>query len=337
MLEHGGNLREASLRYGIPVKQWLDLSTGINPIGWPVPALPQACWRRLPEPCDGLIEAAGSYYGCKALLPVAGSQAAIQLLPMLRPRSRAGVLTPSYGEHARAWEQSGHAVTSMTADGIESRLDLLDVLVLVNPNNPTGETFDPATLLRWHGRLATRGGWLVVDEAFMDATPEFSIAGYAGIPGLVVLRSVGKFFGLAGARTGFVLAWAELLRKLEDRLGPWPVAGPARLVARLALEDSQWQKTGRERLIRAGERLACLLARHHLSPHGGTALFQWARTPHAAAIHHQLAMRGILTRHFAEPSSLRFGLPGKEAEWQRLETALQNIIEETIPPCPSKP
>jgi len=168
MLEHGGKLLSAAARYGIEQDHWLDLSTGINPAGWPVPAIPDAVWQRLPETEDGLLEAAAAYYGCSDILPVAGSQAAIQALPRLRAACRVGVPHPAYAEHAHAWRAAGHAVVEWDAG---HNIDALDVLVLVHPNNPGGQTYTRAELLDWHARLAARGGWLVVDEAFIDATP----------------------------------------------------------------------------------------------------------------------------------------------------------------------
>ncbi|MBI3575850.1 MAG: threonine-phosphate decarboxylase [Gammaproteobacteria bacterium] len=322
MLEHGGNIGAAAVLYGIPAERWLDLSTGINPIGWPVPVLPPETWSRLPQDDDGLIETARRYYGSENLLPVAGSQAAIQMLPRLRGRARIGVLTPTYAEHARAWVAAAHEVVPLAATAIENTLDMLDVLVLANPNNPTGEAFDREMLLKWHARLAARGGWLVVDEAFMDATPECSLASETQRGGLIVLRSLGKFFGLAGARVGFVLAAPALLATLCEQIGPWTVSGPARAVARAALADRIWQEAARPRLRQAAARLADLLARHGLRPVGGTALFQWAPTPQARSLHDALAHQGILTRLFTDPTGLRFGLPGTETEWQRLEAAL---------------
>jgi cobalamin biosynthetic protein CobC len=323
LLEHGGQIRQAALRYGIPPEGWLDLSTGINPLGWPVPPLPPECWRLLPELDDGLTEAACRHYGCGSALAVAGSQAAIQTLPSLRPSCRVGLLAPSYAEHALAWTRGGHHVESLASAEIEARLDRLDVLVLVNPNNPTGERISTEALLAWRSRLAARGGWLVVDEAFMDATPEDSLTSHAGAEGLVVLRSLGKFFGLAGARVGFVLAWPELLVRLNETLGPWSVAYPARHVARLALADETWQVAERQRLARDSARLNELLGRHGLPPAGGTALFQWVRCERAPAIRDGLAQRGILVRCFDSPRGLRFGLPGIEAEWLRLEATLK--------------
>jgi L-threonine-O-3-phosphate decarboxylase len=324
-LHHGGRLREAASCYGIPPGQWLDLSTGINPVGWPVPPLPAACWQRLPEADDGLERAAAEHYGAAHLLPLAGSQAAIQALPQLRQACRVGVLAPSYAEHAAAWVRQGHELIPLQAEAISSQLERLDVLLLVNPNNPTGMAFSPEQLLAWHAALAARGGWLVVDEAFMDATPERSIARYSGGPGLIVLRSLGKFFGLAGARVGFALAWPQLLRELAALLGPWTVSGPAREAAALALADRAWQAETRQRLLQQGERLQRLLARHGLASAGGTALFRYCPTAQAAALHEALARQGILTRLFEAPAALRFGLPGDEAAWRRLERALSAL------------
>lgn len=327
LIPHGGRLREAAVRYGIPLERWLDLSTGINPDGWPVTSVPAAVWSRLPEEEDGLEESARSYYGGRHLLPVAGSQAAIQALPRLRPPSRVAVLAPSYAEHAAAWRAAGHQVTALGAgDLTDSRaaatLGTRDVLVLIHPNNPTGVRFSPARLLDWHQRLAARGGWLVVDEAFMDPTPDQSLCPQAQGPGLVVLRSLGKFFGLAGARLGFVCAAPELLGALHRLLGPWTVNAPARWVARAALADGDWQGRARPRLTAAGERLRALLRRHGLEPQGGCALFQWVPDPRAPDLHRALARQGVLTRLFAEPASLRFGLPGAEGDWSRLDQAL---------------
>jgi cobalamin biosynthetic protein CobC len=165
----------------------------------------------------------------------------------------------------------------------------------------------------------------VVDEAFMDATPEYSLCRHSARPGLIVLRSLGKFFGLAGARVGFVYAQPALLAQLHSLLGPWTVNAPARRVAAAALADRAWQAAMRQRLTAEGARLQALLARHGLESDGGCALFQWVRTPRARGVHETLARQGILTRLFAEPSSLRFGLPGREADWARLEVALAGL------------
>ena len=322
MLEHGGRLRRAAQRYGIALEQWLDLSTGVNPTSWCGIDVPRSAWARLPEDDDGLLAAAQRYFGVLQVLPVAGSQAAIMHLPQLRAPGTVGVLAPSYAEHALRWREAGHQVAPLAIADCPSAADALDVLVLVNPNNPTGERIACAHLLEWHARLAARGGWLIVDEAFADADPSDSIASCTELEGLIVLRSLGKFFGLAGARVGFVLAAQEFLDVLEDRRGPWTIAGPARFVAQHALADRPWQNAMRARLHAQCARLVALLQRCGLPPAGGCSLFQWVPTVAAAAIHETLAREGILTRLFDAPNGLRFGLPAHDAEWERLERAL---------------
>jgi cobalamin biosynthetic protein CobC len=325
MLEHGGRIRAAAQRYGIPENHWLDLSTGINPNGWPVPAVPAEIWQRLPQDDDGLIAAAQSYYGSTTLLPVAGSQAAIQALPRLRAPCRVAVIAPSYAEHAHAWRQHGHEVVALSAAEILHVGADVQVVLIVNPNNPSGNFFTRAELLCLHEKLAARGGCLIVDEAFMDATPDHSLASACPRAGLIVLRSVGKFFGLAGARAGFVLAEQPLLDTLAAMLGPWPLAAPSRYVVTLALRDSAWQQATRHALVQAGKRLAELLAQHGLTPTGDCSLFQWVCRDDAATVHEQLAQQGILTRLYDQPHSLRFGLPRDEAEWGRLADALSEV------------
>lgn len=323
MLDHGGRLRQAARRYDIALADWLDLSTGINPNGWPVPVVPAQSWLRLPEDDDGLQPAAEQYYGASSLLAVAGSQAAIQILPRLRSPGTVAVIAPGYAEHAHAWRQSGHRVLPVAPENVDDVIPQTNVLVLVHPNNPTGTWFGTEQLLDWHAQLATRNDWLIVDEAFVDATPERSLAPFTPRAGLIVLRSLGKFFGLAGARMGFVLAERNLLDPMHSLLGPWSVSGPTRWVAARALADRGWQQTARQRLTHASERLAKLLARHRLAPSGGCALFQWVRTGDALPLHERLARRGVLVRLLAEPPSLRFGLPANEADWARLDTALR--------------
>lgn len=323
MLEHGGRLRQAAATYGIALEHWLDLSTGINPHPYPVPPIPPAVWQRLPEDDDDLLVAATAYFGTDQLLAVAGSQPAIQLLPELIPGQRVSMPAPTYAEHPHAWRGRVVHTTGDRADQIEAVIDHTDVLLLVHPNNPTGACYERAQLLDWHRRLAQRGGWLVIDEAFIDAAPGASLAAAAGVPGLVVLRSIGKFFGLAGARAGFVLAPPALRVALAQRLGPWTVSGPARFVVAAALRDCPWQLAMQRRLAADSERLAALLHAAGLGPARGPALFQWVEHAAASTLQHALARKGILVRHFDSPSSLRFGLPADEAGWLRLAHALE--------------
>ena len=328
MLEHGGRLRKAALEYGIAEADWLDLSSGLAPWPFPVPEIPLRAWARLPETDDGLEQAACDYYGAAQVLPVAGSQMAIQLLPRLRRAGKVGVLSPCYAEHAEAWRRNGYIVREVLEQEVDFFVDSLDILVVVNPNNPTGQSLTPGRLLDWHARLAQRGGWLVVDEAFMDNTPHLSLAPFAHQVGLIVLRSFGKFFGLAGVRLGFVLAERKLLKLLAEQVGPWAVSGPTRVLGQACLRDTEGQTQQRIRAEEASERLAALLEHHGFKPQGGCALFQWLITDRAEELHEFMARRGILLRLFIHNSSLRFGLPGDEADWARLDAAFNALTKE---------
>lgn len=333
MLEHGGNLNHAARRYGRPRSQWLDLSTGINPRPYPAPAIAADAWHRLPEASQALEQAACAYYGAPRMLAVAGTQAAIQALPQLRLRqdgrpAQVVVAAPIYAEHAHCWQRAGHAVHEVPYAALDEAVQgaACDVLVLCNPNNPTGARVAPAQLLRWAAHLAARGGWLVVDEAFGDTLPGQSVAAHTAThtatSGLIVLRSVGKFFGLAGLRLGFVAAAPALLDALADWLGPWTISGPAQQIGCAALGDSQWQQATLQQLLAAGERLQTLLAVHGITSHG-TALFQWWPEPQAVAFHQAMAQEGIWVRLFTRGAGgIRLGLPPDEAGWEQLQQAL---------------
>ncbi|SFV17578.1 threonine-phosphate decarboxylase CobD [Pseudoduganella namucuonensis] len=329
MLEHGGNLRDAALRHGRD--DWLDLSTGINPNWYPAPQVADNAWHRLPEADPALAEAAQAFYGAPLMLPVAGTQAAIQALPRLRPPSRVVVAAPSYAEHAHHWAQHGHSLRQVPYDALDAAVDECDVMVVCNPNNPTGASVPPEPLLEWAARLGARGGWLVVDEAFGD-TAEGGVCAHAGHThgALIVLRSVGKFFGLAGLRLGFVAARPALLSDLADLLGPWTVSGPAQQVALAALRDRAWQDGTRSRLAAGGQRLQDLLARHGIRS-SGAALFQWWPEPRAEAFHEHMARQGIWTRLFTNAArGIRLGLPPDEDGWRRLERALTLWTKEDL-------
>jgi L-threonine-O-3-phosphate decarboxylase len=326
MLEHGGRLLAASRHYAIPPDGWLDLSTGIAPWPYPAPAIPASAWQRLPEDDDGLREAACAYYAAAHvthILPLAGSQAAILALPRLRVPGTVAVLAPTYGEYAPAWRAAGHRVAECMAD--ELLRQAADVIMLANPNNPDGMRFACDELLAAAQGLAKRGGWLIVDEAFADVDAVDSLAAVAGTAqaeNVIVLRSLGKFFGLAGARVGFCIAAPALLARLKEMLGPWPIAHPSRCIAKVGLGDTAWQVAQNGKLRTARARLAQLLTAHGLPPAADTALFAYVPCAAAAALHEFLAWRGILVRCFAEPAALRFGLPATENDWMRLACAL---------------
>jgi cobalamin biosynthetic protein CobC len=296
----------------------LDLSTGINPLAYPVPELAPELWARLPDPeAVARLEAAAAQ-ACGIADPARvvaapGTQAIIGVLPHLLPPGAVGILSPTYAEHRRSWEGAGRRVTAVASP---DALPNAAIGVLCNPNNPDGRRLAPADLLALADRMAARGGVLVVDEAFAD--PEARIEPH---PVVVRLRSFGKFHGLAGLRLGFAILPLPFAPRLRQVLGPWPVSGPAIAIGTAALRDAAWTRATRLRLDGDAVRLDLLLRRAGLRAAGcgGTPLFRLVHEP--PGLWQRLGERGILARRF-EQGWLRFGLPGTEAEWTRLESAL---------------
>jgi len=322
---HGGDLAAASLRFPAAPRPWLDLSTGVNPVAYPVGRLSDEAWTRLPDPgaIAGLEAVAASVYGAREaamLVAAPGAQALIQWLPRLVAAERVGILGFTYAEHEACWRAAGKIV-SVVAD-IETLAEA-DVAVVVNPNNPDGRRLPPDALAALARRLAAKGGALIVDEAFMDAEP----AGLGLAPtlpdGAIVLRSFGKLYGLAGLRLGFALAAPERAARLRQALGPWRVSGPAIDIGSRALADPAWRQAAILRLRRDAARLDALLAGAGFEPAGGTPLFRLAQHRDAATWFARLGSAGILARPFqARCDWLRFGLPGAEADWRRLRAVL---------------
>ncbi len=315
--DHGGNLDEARARYG--EGDWIDLSTGINRLAYPLPPLAAACWQGLPTRAAlaRLIEAARETYGtAAATVPVAGAQMAIQLLPRLFTPGLARIVSPTYNEHAASLAQVGWRVEAVAS--LEACAGA-DLAVIVNPNNPDGRCWNPQQLLA----LREEVGTMILDESFVDACPALSLAAAAGRPGLFVLRSFGKFYGLAGLRLGFVLGGGAALEGLRALCGPWPLSGPALEIGRVALEDRAWQHETAARLQRDAARLDALLPFPCL---GGTPLFRLYAVPAAARTQALLARHRIWSRIFPAHSHwLRLGLPGAASEWQRLAEAAEEL------------
>lgn len=316
---HGGDLATAEALFPQAPKPWIDLSTGINPIPYPLPELPLSLWQRLPGQAEeaALLTAARCAYRVRpesGVVAAPGTQILIEILPRLVSNARVAVLGPTYGEHAPAWRKAGATVHEI-ADLAES--GEATVVVLVNPNNPDGRIIAPDVLVALAGRLATRGGLLVIDEAFADLAPEASLL--PELPeGALVLRSFGKAYGLAGLRLGFAIGAPRLTDALRALLGPWAVAGPALHVGAQALADRNWLADAAQARAADSRRLDALLAPHGRIV-GGTALYRLLETPAAPALFERLGRAGIYVRRFQnDRSRLRFGLPGEEAAWARL-------------------
>jgi cobalamin biosynthesis protein CobC len=319
MREHGGNLDQAQQRFGGCAEDWIDLSTGINRLPYPVGEIDARHWRALPSrsEIETLHQAAQHAYGTSApIVAMGGAQAAIQLLPQLAPPGWARILAPTYNEYAPVLSAAGWEVEQV------GELDTLagaDLAIVVNPNNPDGRCHTRKDLLA----LLPRVGRLLIDESFADAVPHLSLAPEAGRGGLLILRSFGKFYGLAGLRLGFALGHATDIAKLAAMSGPWPVSGAAIAIGCRALLDDAWAKATSARLARDSVRLDAMVQSQRWRLVGGTPLFRLYETQDALAAQDKLASGQIWSRVFAQkPTWLRLGLPGGEAEWARLAEVL---------------
>lgn len=321
MRDHGGNLDAAVARFGGTPDDWIDLSTGINRLPYPLPQPPDAALRALPGTADlaACAAAACAAYGAGAqtvCLPLAGAQAAIRLVPALRPAGSAGILGPTYNEHAAAFRAAGWQVTEVCDAGA---LAGFDAVVLVNPNNPDGRRLPPDAVLA----LAGRNGLLVVDESFADVDPAISVCLGLPQPGVIVLRSFGKFYGLAGVRLGFVIGPAADIALLDEMAGPWPVNGAALRIGGVALADRAWAEATTARLRAECAAADALAVAAGWQVAGGCELFRLYDVPDAVQAQERLARHRIWSRIFPWSNRwLRLGLPGGEAEWARLAAAL---------------
>ncbi len=326
-IDHGGGVAEAAKRYGGALPDWLDLSTGINPVPPALPAVSADAWTRLPglEAFREASDAARAFYGARAArpLPVPGIQSAIQRLPeLVAGEGRAAVLAPTYGEYGLVLRRAGIGVDEVGAlaeIGPQHRL-----AVVVNPNNPDGRTVRRGELLALAEDIGRRGGHLVVDEAFADADPDESVAGEAGrAEGLVVFRSFGKFFGLAGMRLGFVLATETVRARFERALGPWAVAGPALAVSTPLMRDASVRRRLTASISERRAAMRAVLDGAGLAVIGGTSLFLLVRAGNAQSLHESLCRRHILVRKFDYAHDwLRIGLAPDAAGDDRLARAL---------------
>jgi cobalamin biosynthetic protein CobC len=355
---HGGDLQQASQRFDVPVDQWIDLSTGINPESYPITALDEAAFQQLPYPKPDFIQAAKSYYlgddnsdlSEQNLLAVSGSQAVIQLLPECLPSLPVLLPQLGYQEHRLQWQQSGACIINYPSIEYEASVSFINQslqqnsrqhLVVINPNNPSGLTFSPQQLKVWAKCLA-EGAYLIIDEAFMDTQPALSVLSEHFEPNMIVLRSFGKFFGLAGLRLGFVFAHDELIKTFQTRLGLWAINGPAQSIATSAFQDKVWQQQARHNINTASNASRTLfhplfngLTASQKGEHGSfhEALFSsyCVSINQAEKLSQFFAIRGILIRVIdfdSEYALLRIGCinPKNNKNMQRLQATIDLYI-----------
>lgn len=309
--DHGGGVDAAVATYGGARAQWVDLSTGINPVPYPLGDIPTLSWTSLPDRTaqQALITAARTYWNipqAAAVLAAPGASSLIARIPALRPAAQVHIPSPTYNEHAAAFEIAGWQVLTDAKASALAR-------VIVHPNNPTGQ---------WHHDEPSGLDLHIIDESFADVAPERSLVSRSVDPGTVILKSFGKFWGLAGVRLGFAIGDHGDIAALANMLGPWPVAGPALEIATHALQDPAWSIATRLRLDDDAARLDGLMIKAGATLSGGTSLFRLYHVDSAADWQHRLAQAHIWSRIFPYSKNfLRLGLPAPN-QWAQLESAL---------------
>lgn len=305
--DHGGGIDDAIQQYGGTRTDWIDLSTGINPVPFPITPIPPASWGQLPDQgaVDELIDATRHFWNIpkdRSILPVPGCSAAIAQIPFLFPRGTFDTAEPTYNEHRASFEYAGWTGGTLSPD----------VAVIVHPNNPTGHFHDAIPNARFK----------VIDESFCDIAPLQSMMNNVETKNTLILKSFGKFWGLAGLRLGFVIGDNDLISDLKNRLGPWVVSGPALTIGTLALTDPDWAETTRARLREDAQRLDGIMASFGGAPFGDVTLFRTYEVPDAKAAFDLFAKEKILTRIFPYSDNwIRLGIPGP-SDWNRLEAAI---------------
>ncbi len=302
--DHGGNLDAAMARFGGHRDDWIDLSTGIAPFAFPLPTLPSHIWTALPTKTEetALTDAARRFWDVPdkaGIVASPGASLLIAQIPHLAPAGTVWIAEPTYNEHAAAFASAGW----------RKKGDAGDATVIVHPNNPDGRL--------WSGALPDTT-LNVIDESFCDVAPDGSFVSQATRQGTVILKSLGKFWGLAGLRVGFAIGDPSLIARLQERMGPWPVSGPALAIATAALADPGWAAQQRNRLAEGAQRLDALIGRHTKIV-GGTSLFRLYDVDDAERWQARLAEQRIWSRTFPyDPRWLRLGIPPEDA-WPRLE------------------
>lgn len=324
---HGGQLEKIKQQYPKQTQPWVDLSTGISPFSYPLTSEEKTCALSLPQHHDALISAAADYYGTSQLVVTPGSMWGIQTLPLIRRLRYSDDMRPvliprqGFNEHKKAWLKWGFKVETYDNQPSPSQLVSAQACIVINPNNPTGQIFQPTQLTKCYQALTMNNGDLIVDEAFLDVYPELSMAPETDKPNLIILKSFGKYFGLPGLRIGALIAHPSVLDIASRLLNEWSISSAAQATAIEAWLDMRWHALHKRKLKAAAERLQALLAKVEMVTQG-TVFFQTHYCAHAKSLYEYLLNQAIYVRLLDDESGVRIALPKRESEWARLESAL---------------
>lgn len=320
---HGGRLEQAKAHFGTADGPWLDLSTGINPHCWLGVAAMPIDWRSLPDvQALAILEAtAAHHFGVDPahICAVPGTEIGLRMLGDCLPGPAVHVV-PSYRTHKEMVPDS-RPIAASDATTISG-----STIILANPNNPDGRAVPARQMADALRRIAATSGWLVIDEAFADATPQISLASeIRDDQPLVIFRSFGKFFGLAGVRLGFVLGPRPVIARFRTKLGSWPLSAAAIAIGTAAYRDESWIEGMRKALPIHASALDQMLTHHGFKVIGTCPLFRLIEVQDAHKVFERLARRAILTRPFdLDPNWLRIGLPDSDEALGRLDAALDH-------------
>lgn len=262
MTGHGGNVFLASAETGIPVHDIIDFSASINPLG--VPASVAEVIREnigllvhYPDPfADGLNRDLAKYLGVPARSIVCGngSTELIYLLVRALQPERVLVPAPTFSEYERSCVLNkgtsciGYELSRQDGFAIDhgrfvASMAGCDMAFLCNPNNPTGRLVEREVVLELVRAAKRAGCLLVVDEAFIDFTPDQSVAGdVKGNSHLIVLRSLTKFYALSGLRIGYGIFPDQVIERIRAHKEPWTINTLAQLAAATAIRDRAYQE-----------------------------------------------------------------------------------------------
>jgi|GEM_PF-506649 len=315
---HGGGLRQAAERFGLPQESLVDFSSNVNVLA---PAVPAADWERwmteiyrYPEPGD-LTQRLASFFGIRAehILPTAGAIEALYLAARLFSGCRVAVVEPSFSDYSRAFSSVPCSVErilltpELWGSSIENwaeRLEPFDVVVLGNPNNPTGSLIPLADLTALFDERWARPKRWIVDEAFIEFViePASLLSRLPDYPSLVVLRSLTKSWRIPGLRFGFA-ATAGPIQELEKMQPPWSINGLVHAWARefLGQERRPQYQTSLRMLVTLRDDFAAglrLIPGIRVYPSAANFLLLELTDPalHADQIYAELGCRGLLVR-----------------------------------------
>tara|TARA_Y100000746_G_C15433819_1_gene419786 strand:+ start:130 stop:1077 length:948 start_codon:yes stop_codon:yes gene_type:complete len=309
--KHGGKLDSVIDQYGGKKSEWLDLSTGINPTPYPFKKVDKISWNRLPDDnaFASLYKAARNFWGLPKsshILGASGVSSLIALIPFLQPFKTVSIQNPTYSEYELSFKRFGCKVVETGGE----------INVVVNPNNPDGKIQIKHDVIKNHKKVT------IIDESFCDLSPENSLLDLADHPGIIVLKSFGKFWGLAGLRLGFAIGTPQTISPVKDVLGPWQISGPALAIGHQALTDTLWAKKTRLELAKSAIRLDLIMNDYKLV--GGTNLYRLYHAQDSHYLTQHLASHKILVRNFDYNKNwVRIGIPGQESDWERLDKAIK--------------